>query len=609
MITDDPLQAVMEIPQIKHPTVSADGEYIAFFVDRNRSYSLRILPVERNGLLTVDEGPVPLNSLFWDDKQMLYFQRETDTGGTEVCRISVGGKPESIVELGRNETLRDVHPMGRHLFYELEPESGESRVEKIQEQYVEYRNEGGLWRYDIADGKHTQIIGDSLVKMGFTGCSPDGDRLAYTVPGESPSEYTVYISDIDGDNRSALELPRAPGREETPIFVKGWHPSGEKILVNDGPHAGFCGVYDLVDESVSWYGLNEDHIDEPDWVPAGREAPVRFLPDGSRFLIRRFNKTPVPAIYDLDGTSRELNIEGFAGFSRYDVLGEDELLIPRETETRPGDLLGYTLSTDAQRVLYSVDTGDVSLDQLAGRESKTYEAVDGTSADLHIWDSGVRPAPVVVELYGANPERIHQFRRRVQYLVVKGFTVVFPAHPGNPFTEEEHANHARAAQWVREQDWTDENRTIAMGLSHGGYDVYMQMVRYPELWSAGIAANGMTDLQAMARDELAGDVGAREVLGEPDENPDRWEAMSPITHVEDFEGPLHIRHGAEDVNVPIDQARSFRDALIAAGFKEGDDFEYVEFPEFGHTPGHSDDAGKRVTFWKPVDEFLAERFT
>jgi dipeptidyl aminopeptidase/acylaminoacyl peptidase len=130
----------------------------------------------------------------------------------------------------------------------------------------------------------------------------------------------------------------------------------------------------------------------------------------------------------------------------------------------------------------------------------------------------------------------------------------------------------------------------------------MQTVKYPDVWTAAIAWGGKTDLLLL--EQLSSVHKGRELLGDPFSNEDAWTDQSPISHVEDFSGPLLILHGTQDWTEPPEQARQFRDALIDAGFQPPHDFHYYEFADEGHT---SRSQWHRERTWRIIKYFLDHR--
>jgi dipeptidyl aminopeptidase/acylaminoacyl peptidase len=131
---------------------------------------------------------------------------------------------------------------------------------------------------------------------------------------------------------------------------------------------------------------------------------------------------------------------------------------------------------------------------------------------------------------------------------------------------------------------------------------------FPELYDAGIAWIGVTDLEDMFentmphfRTELM-----EKYLGTPEEVPELYEKRSPVEHVRNLAAPLLIVHGVNDRRVPVSQARRFRDALDDFGYTEGEeaDYEYVELGDEGHA---SSDIERKVRTLRILDDFLDRR--
>jgi dipeptidyl aminopeptidase/acylaminoacyl peptidase len=172
---------------------------------------------------------------------------------------------------------------------------------------------------------------------------------------------------------------------------------------------------------------------------------------------------------------------------------------------------------------------------------------------------------------------------------------------------QEQDDVAAGARWLADKEWIDGDDLAVFGGSYGGYSAYWQLVRYPELWNAGIAWVGITDLPALFEESMAHlKTILRQYMGDPEVNADLWRERSPITHVEDIEAPLLVLHGVNDPRCPVSQARSFRDALEnRRGWTEGEEFEYQELGEEGHG---STDIDQKIRVYRLLADFLDERF-
>jgi acetyl esterase/lipase len=94
--------------------------------------------------------------------------------------------------------------------------------------------------------------------------------------------------------------------------------------------------------------------------------------------------------------------------------------------------------------------------------------------------------------------------------------------------------------------------------------------------------------------------------GTAEQVPDKYVLASPIAHVGPSKPPFLLFHGDGDWIVPVDQSRSMRDALVAAG----NDAELLEMGGVGHLVSSGADLGsveavpERPELWLAVADFL-----
>ena len=351
----------------------------------------------------------------------------------------------------------------------------------------------------------------------------------------------------------------------------------------------------------------------------------------------------IPVLYDVEsGEGRELDLpEGVASLATMGgdaVIDDRRVAITLTTPTDRPELLCYDLETDEYEVLLEAEYGELDPEGFADAEYFNFESdgVPETPAkavehepyqtmeiEALLYDSGQRPSPLVVNPHGG-PRAADQKRFDIytQFLVLRGYSVLKVNYRGSTgrgreFVEElyddwggaEQGDVAVGAELVLdERDWLDEDRVAVFGGSYGGYSAYWQLVQYPELYDAGIAWIGVTDLEDMYENTMPHFRSELMVkyLGHPEENPDLYEERSPVTHVENLTAPTLIIHGVNDRRVPVSQARIFREALEDAGFEMGEDgdFEYEELGEEGHA---STDIDQKIRAFETLDDFLQRR--
>jgi dipeptidyl aminopeptidase/acylaminoacyl peptidase len=615
--TEAVLEELARLPTLAHPTASPDGDEVALYYDISGRNEAHVVDVDTGDSEQWSAGEVPRNARWpieWSaDGDGIYFH--LDEGGNEQNDIHLLGRDgatEPVVEMDGQVVLADVGSDGETLLV------GGSRDGQMN-----------LYRYDRSTGETTKLTEYERAVHGGE-LSPDCDRIAYTTnETDDFDNLDVYVADADGSNTRNLQIGEV-GAEATPV---DWDSTGTRLLVSDNTNdTGRAGVYDLGTDEVTWYAETEYD-----------ESPAFFTPDDERlFTTRSRDAMTVPVVYDLKtGEGRELDLpDGVASFGRAGeaVLDDDRLLLTHTTPTHRTELLTYDLSSDETTVLVDAEHGPFESNDFAdatyftvesdGMPETQAEAVDHDPAETFdigalLYDSGERPSPLVVNPHGGPRGRdTLSFDLYTQVLAAQGFSVLKVNYRGSTgrgreFIEAliddwggaEQGDVVVAAEHVLdEHDWLDGDRVVVFGGSYGGYSAYWQLVQYPDLYDAGVAWIGLTDLEDQYentmphyRTELM-----EKYLGTPEENPGLYRERSPVTHVENNDAPLLLVHGVNDRRVPVSQARLYREALLDAGYEEGEDgdFEYAELGEEGHA---STDQEQKLRMFELLADFLDRR--
>jgi dipeptidyl aminopeptidase/acylaminoacyl peptidase len=612
---DDVLEELAGLPSFHHPTVSPDGSTVAVYYDGSGRNELHLVDTETGENRRVTDGEVPRSArwhLKWGTDDEVFFHVDDD--GNEQNDIHVvdrEGNTRPVVEGDGQNALQAVSDDGRVLYF------GSSRDGQMN-----------LYRHD-RDADETTKLTDYERAAGSATLSPDGDRVAFsTNEADDFENLDVYVMAADGSNPRNLALGET-GAEASPV---DFFPDGSALLVSDNSDdLGRSGVYDFETGEVTWYGSGDS------------ESPVAVLDGGERFLVHRTRDAAVvPVVYDVDsGASRELDLpEGvatFPGTGRAQV-DDDRVLVSNTTPSTRADLLAYDLGDDTTETLLAADYGPFSPDDFADADYVTFDSdgVPGTrqAAVEHdpydeleigglLYDSGERPSPLIVNPHGGpRAADYRSFDLYTQFLVSRGFSVLQVNYRGSTgrgraFVEELYDDWGGAEQGdvavgtehvLDEYDFLDGEQVVVFGGSYGGYSAYWQTVQYPDLYAAGIAWIGLTDLERMFettmphfRTELM-----EKNLGTPEENPELYRERSPVEYAANLSCPLLMVHGVNDRRVPVEQARLYRDRLTELGYEEGEtgDFEYVELGEEGHA---SSDIDQKIRLFRVLDDFLDRR--
>ncbi|HLI50611.1 MAG TPA: S9 family peptidase, partial [Thermomicrobiaceae bacterium] len=250
----------------------------------------------------------------------------------------------------------------------------------------------------------------------------------------------------------------------------------------------------------------------------------------------------------------------------------------------------------------------------------TYQSFDGLEIPALLYAPSNIPEgeklPAMVHVHGGPTWQWSRgFDPFAQFLVDQGLVVLEPNPRGSTgygvdFREgarydwggKDLEDIAAGAGYLKSLPYVDPEHIVIFGGSYGGFMTYIAMTKKPDLWRAGIAWVGITDLERMYQESMEHyKYFLRDQMGDPEQNVALWEDRSAINFANQMTGKLLMVHGVNDPRCPVSQARIFRDRLLELGRKEGDDFEYVELGAEGHG---STDIEQKIRIFKLLSDYL-----
>lgn len=525
----------------------------------------------------------------------IYFHKdEAGNEQNDIHIIDMEGEVEVEIEMDGQCIISDISDDGRYLLFTCD------RDEQMNH-----------FVYDSEEDKTTKLTEYSKPVTGAV-IDPNSEKIAYTTnESDNLKNRDVYLCDIDGSNKRKLNI----GQEGYKTQSQEWSPDGKRLLIQDNTtNMVRAGVYYLRDGNVVWLGT--DDYDE---------YPKCFSMEGSEILgLRMKEATWRPIVFDMKGSISELGLKNGVGmcpsYGRNNVFTSPEsFIITYTTSANRKELLKYNMDEDEYKVILEAEYGNIDPDSFVESEYITYESEDKLSIGALLYDSEERPSPAVIMIHGGpQAQSMKSFDLYAQFLADRGYTVLQPNYRGsigrgrefkrmiyNDWGGKEQDDVANGARWLKEQDWIDENRIAVFGGSYGGYSVYMQMVRYPELYATGVAWVGITDLHKLYEGDMPHfQAMLEEEMGDPEENYDLWRDRSAIEHIENMERPILMVHGVNDPRCPIEQARIFKEGLEKMGWEEEADFEYEELSEEGHG---STDISQKIRVFQILEDYLDRR--
>ncbi|RJF72532.1 S9 family peptidase [Deinococcus cavernae] len=603
------LEALASLPSVVGLNVSNAGNHVAYYADWTGRFELYVqdLRTGERRPLTNGEAPKAIRAGFvWSrDDAFLYFSRDHN-GDERQALFQVNVESGEVRALQHDpqsmDYAADVHPDGTRLLV------NSTRGGMLNVHQYDVRKDGqGAWT-TLTTQKNSTAAGSY---------SPDGSRLTVNTNESSDLKNSDgYIMNADGSGfRRVLSV-----KEGSKDSLGHWHPDGQRVAFSsDASGGGRLGLLNVDTGETQWLTPENERIEE---------YPGRFSPDG-RWLaaIRNIDSSMTPVLYDTTtGQERLLMLpSGMATGTAFALGGTHLLLSLNTTSTRPEVLL-YDLTNDTYQAIVPADYGNVNPDDFVPGEYVKYPTTDGLHVPAILYrPRDARPGqqyPALIHVHGGPTAQFFMgFDAQAQFLADRGYVILNPNIRGSTgygvkwrdanlkdWGGRDLQDVAAGAEYLKTLPYVDPERLGIFGGSFGGYMSYLAAVKHPELFKVSVPIVGISDLRKLHDDNsrVMPQLGYyfRSMMGDPVADADLWADRSAITHAHNLKAHMFMMHGTNDPRCPINQARDFRDALIAGGKQEGDDFEYVEFDDEGH--GSADIAGKARSY-RLLADYLARR--
>lgn len=255
-----------------------------------------------------------------------------------------------------------------------------------------------------------------------------------------------------------------------------------------------------------------------------------------------------------------------------------------------------------------------------------YKARDGLKIpSLITWPTGVAVAdrknlPLIVMPHGG-PQAYDAvgFDWMAQFLANEGYVVLQPnfrgsAGFGSSFVEAGYGEWGRKMQdditdgvsAMVQMGWANPNRMCIVGWSYGGYAALAGGALTPDTYKCVAAIAGVSDLNEMlATEKKEHGEGSTTVaywkllIGDPKEDKEAIQAVSPSTLAANFKVPVLLVHGTDDKVVPVRQSDLMHDALKNAK----KNVRYIRIPGDDHNLVDNNSRRQMLT---ALRDFLAE---
>ena len=592
------LEDIMHLPSVYFPATSFDGNRLAFYWDKTGQMELYVIDLPDGAPRQISAGNVPRSlraGFIWSrDGACIVFTK--DVGGNEQHDLyGMDVASGEVSQLTDTPTAQD---------YPMEFSPDDVWISTLS------NRDGQLNLYKLrSDGSEAIRLTDYANPVFGGHWSPDGKQLVVAANEvKDLRNHDIYVVDADGSQcRRVLQVKE--GSKESAV---GWLPDGQRLAItSDASGVNRPGILDLPSATIRWLGT--DGVEE---------SAVALSKNGSKLAtLRNQDASVTVVIYDLE-TGAEHVLGAESGLAHWPEFAWDDsmVVVAQASAIRHRELLSFDLATGEERALTPVDYGSIDPSVFVHSKHVRYGSTGDLSIPAILYTPENLPeearAPAVVIIHGGPTGQFFRgFDPFAQVLVDRGYVVLQPNVRGstgygvefrdmnlNDWAGGDLEDVAAGVEYLKLLGMVDPTRIVAFGGSYGGYMTFMAMVKKPDLWKAGVAWIGITDLHRLYEKSMEHfKYYLRMLMGDPEENAELWRDRSAINFAENLNAKLLIMHGVNDPRCPIEQSRIFRDRLLELGYKEGEDFEYIEFTDVGHA---SSDIGQKTEAYSIIADFL-----
>ncbi len=544
------------------------------------------------------------------------------TGIPQVWLVdAVGGWPRLVTDMPNPVTTVFWSPKSDWLAFSAAPGGGLNEQTYLirpngtdQRQITDGGKEDNWLDGWSSDGKELMIASNRRGQEGMDNYVVDPFERQFQLTSQNDGSGDYY--DISNNGRFAL-LRRVHSRGNNDLYLVDLRENKETLLTAHTGLAQFTGhlapdgrtvylVFDK-DRDLSAFGRVQIGSD-------GQPSPIELVAsrDDAELQNAKVNRqgTTVVLVWNVAGRTELSFFDTRSGQVTpgpqlsVEVADADELDFSPDGESvaltlygsvSPSNVWILDLNTNQLRqVTYSNHPG-VDLTQVVRPELVSYKSEDGLTLTgwLYRPKSGKTPYAFVLSFHGGpETQELPSSHSDYQALLANDIAVFAPNVRGSAGFGKRFLNLDNGAlrtgairdikssvDYLVKQNLADPRRIGIMGGSYGGYMTMAGLTEFPELFAAGADLFGIVNFETFFQhtEPWMAAVSTLE-FGDPKTQSKMLYDLSPAHKMDRVKAPLLVLHGANDSNVPVEEAEQVVNALK----KQGIPVKYVVFPDEGH---------------------------
>lgn len=254
------------------------------------------------------------------------------------------------------------------------------------------------------------------------------------------------------------------------------------------------------------------------------------------------------------------------------------ILVRLFSDTDPGNIMIYN-SKNKKQAFYATFADKLLNYKLSKSKVIRFKARDGYDLEAYLnmpVDSASKDVPLIVMPHGGPFVRdLWRYDPVIQFFTNRGFGVLRINFRGSTGYGINHLLSGikkistlmindiyDGAEWIIKHNFADSNNVFLYGHSYGGYAALESIIRYPDLYKAAICIAAPTDIEELLDyyDDQDNDFNYefwKTAVGDPDNEDDFLESISPIYNISKITRPVFLFHGEDDEVVPVSQTKDF----------------------------------------------------